>query len=114
MYVKYKTMANKIARKKKKKKQIQKRLKRIADLKHKVDKYKNKFNNIIIKNKENVKTDSWFDIIKYNCNNIFDKNEFVVNSYDKLVFDGYFTKKFKLILSNYDKKIINRWMNSYI
>jgi len=60
----------------------------------------------------NIKTNSWFNIEEYNTP-LFDIAHVDVKQ-DIIEHDGYYTKKIKLILEDWQKQILIKWMDAYI
>lgn len=59
-----------------------------------------------------INTNSWFKM-KEKKKKLFDPNDINIRP-DKIVNDGYYTKRIKLHLFDWQENIINRWMNAYI
>jgi len=82
----------------------------LKQLQFKINKYTHFYdlpNNLIF---NNIQTHSWFDMLIASNKN-FTRKPLI--KYDKLESDGFYTKKYKLNLTDIQKCIINRWIDSY-
>jgi transposase len=85
---------------------------KLNSLQAKIKKYSTKFKIPINNTFTKINSDSWFDINISNENNLF--NPKLKLHTDKLESDGYYTKKIKLHPTDFQKKILLKWMDCYV
>lgn len=82
-------------------------------LKSQINHFSNNFYKPKVKIKySNLPTNSWFHMEQYN-RKLFNKSNINVVP-DEIINDGFYTKKIKLLLEDWQQTILIKWMDSYI